>query len=196
MFISRNSRKPMRVLRLAILGAVQGGALLAGSVMAAQAADQPNKFVMTAFVNGAGGENIVNGNYQAAIEQTQRAESSDTTTVTNQCVAYTMSGQFSAARSACDTAVWSARDDVRQIQATQLWDQERRQQALAIAYSNRSVLDWLSHDNAAAHRDLSRAGSAAPGTAVVSQNMSALNSPQHENSVAQVMALPRQLPQP
>ncbi len=190
---SRNSRFAVRVLRLAIVGAVQGGALLAGSV--AQAADQPNKFVMTAFTNGVGGENIVNGNYQAAIEQTKRAESTDTTTVSNQCVAYTMSGQFSAAQKACDTAVWSARDDVRQIQATQLWDQERRQQALAIAYSNRSVLDWLSHDNAAAHRDLSRAGTAAPGVAVVSQNISALNSPQHENSVAQVLTLPRQLPQ-
>ncbi len=188
---SRNSRKPMRVLRLAILGAVQGGALLAGSVMVAQAADQPNKFVMTAFTNAAGGENVVNGNYQAAIEQTKLAESTDTAVASNQCVAYTMSGQFSAARSACDTAIWSARDDVRHIQATQLWDQQRREQNLAIAYSNRSVLDWLSHDNAAAHRDLSRAGTIAPGTAVVSQNVSALNSPQHENTVAQVIEVPR-----
>ena len=185
---SRNSRKPMQVLRLAILGAVQGGALLAGSV--AQAADQPNKFVMTAYVNGVGGENIVKGDYQAAIQQTQRAQSTDSITASNQCVAYTMSGQFSAAQAACDTAVWSARDDVRQIQATELWDQQRRQQNLAIAYSNRSVLDWLSHDNAAAHRDLSKAGSAAPGTGVVSQNRSALNNPEHANTVAQVIALP------
>jgi len=188
MFTSRNSRFAVRVLRLAIVGAVQGGALLAGSV--AQAADQPNKFVMTAYTNGVGGENIVNGNYHAAIEQTQRAESTDTMTASNQCVAYTMSGQFSAARTACDTAVWSARDDVRDIQAAQLWDQQRRQQNLAIAYSNRSVLDWLSHNDAAAHRDLSKAGTAAPGTAVVSENLSALNSPQHTNTVAQVIAVP------
>lgn len=185
---SRNSRKPMRVLRLAILGAVQGGALLAGSV--ASAADQPNKFVMTAYINGVGGENIVNGNYQAAIEQTRRAESTDTTTASNQCVAYTMSGQFSAAQTACDTAVSSARDDVWKLPGMQLWDQQRKQQNLAIAYSNRSVLDWLTRDSAAARRDLSKAGSAAPGTAVVSQNMLALSSPQHANTVAQVTALP------
>lgn len=186
---SRNSRFAVRVLRLGILGAVQGGALLAGSVVA-QAADQPNKFVMTAYVNGVGGENIVNGNYQAAIEQTQRAESTDTTTASNQCVAYTMSAQFTAARTACDTAVVSARQDAWALPGTQLWDQQRKQQNLAIAYSNRSVLDWLSHDNAAAHRDLSRAGSADPGIAVVSQNSSALSSPEHASTVAQVTALP------
>jgi hypothetical protein len=188
MFISRNSRKPMRVLRLAILGAVQGGALLAGTT-AAQAADHPDKFVMTAFTNAAGGENILNGNYQAAIEQTRYAESTDTPTASNQCVAYTMSGQFAAAQSACDTAVSSAREDLRKLAPAQLWDEQRRAQNLAIAYSNRAVLDWLSHDNAAAHRDLSKAGSAAPGTAVVSQNMTALNSPNHENTVAQVTPL-------
>jgi hypothetical protein len=189
MFTSRNSCKPMRVLRLAILGAMQGGALLAGS--AAQGADQPNKFVMTVFTKAPGGDNIVAGNYQAAIEQTQRAESTDTAVASNQCVAYTMSAQFDAAQKACDTAIDSARADRQNLGPTQLWDQQRLSQSLAIAYSNRSVLDWLSHDNAAAHRDLSKAGSAAPGTAVVSQNVSALSSPQHENAVAQVMALPR-----
>lgn len=189
MFTSRNSCKPMRVLRLAILGAMQGGALLAGS--AAQGADQPNKFVMTAFADAPGGENILAGNYQAALEQTQRSDSTDTSVVSNQCVAYTMSGQFDAAQAACDMAVRSARADRQNIGATQMWDQQRLSQALAITYANRSVLDWLSHNNAAAHRDLSKAGSAAPGTAVVSQNMSALNSPQHENTVAQVTTLPR-----
>lgn len=189
MFTSRNSCKPMRVLRLAILGAMQGGALLAGS--AAQGADQPNKFVMTAFAKAPGGENILHRNYQAAIEQTQRAEATDTSVATNQCVAYTMSAQFEAAQKACDTAVSSARADRRNLGPTQLWDQQRLSESLAIAYSNRSVLDWLSRDNAAAHRDLSKAGSAAPGTAVVSQNVSALNNPQHENTVAQVTTLPR-----
>jgi len=188
MFTSRNSCKPMRVLRLAILGAMQGGALLAGS--AAQGADQPNKFVMTAFAQAPGGENIVDGNYQAAIQETRRAESTDTPVATNQCVAYTMSAQFDAAQKACDTAVSSARADRRNLGPTQLWDQQRLSQTLAIAYSNRSVLEWLSHDNAAAHRDLSKAGSAAPGTAVVSQNIGALNSPQHQNTVAQVSTLP------
>ena len=191
MFTSRNSCKPMRVLRLAILGAMQGGALLAGT--AAHGAEQPNKFVMTAFTGAPGGENIVSGDYRAAIEQIRGAESTDTPVATNQCVAYTMSGQFDAARKACDTAVSSAQADRRNVGPTQLWDQQRLSETLAIAYSNRSVLDWLSHNDAAAHHDLSKAGSAAPETpetAVVSQNLSALNSPQHENTVAQVMTRP------
>ncbi len=188
MFTSRNSCKPMRVLRLAILGAMQGGALLAGS--AAQGADQPNKFVMTAFEKAPGGDSIVAGNYQAAIQETMRAESTDTPIATNQCVAYTMSAQFDAAQKACDTAVKSALADRRNLGPTQLWDQQRLSQTLAIAYSNRSVLDWLSHDSAAARRDLSMAGSAAPQTPVVTQNLSALNSPKHANAVAQVMAAP------
>jgi len=143
------------------------------------------------FTNAPGGENIVTGNYQAAIEQTRYAESTDTPVATNQCVAYTMSGQFDAAQKACDWAVTTARNDRRHLPATALWDQQRLSENLAIAYSNRAVLHWLSRDSAAAHRDLSKADSVSPQTAVVSQNLSALNSPQHENTVAQVSEVPR-----
>jgi hypothetical protein len=184
------SCKPMRVLRLAILGAMQGGALLAGAV--AHGADQPNKFVMTAFTKAPGGENIMEGDYQAAIQQTLRAEPTDTSVATNQCVAYTMSAQFHAAQKACDTAVSSARADRQNLGPAQMWDQQRLSQTLAIAYSNRSVPDWLSRNDTAAHHDLSKASSVSPGTAVVSQNASALSSPRHENTVAQVMLLSRQ----
>jgi len=182
---SRNSRFAVRVLRLAIAGVVQGGALLAGSV--AHAADQPNKFVMTAFTNSAGGENIVNGRYQDAIEQTQRAGTFDTTTASNQCVAYTMSGQFAAAQPACDAAVYSAKQDVRRMSAGELWAKPFLSESLAIAYENRAVLHWLSHDDAAAHSDLSKADEADPKAASVAQNVRALNSPEHENAVAQVL---------
>jgi hypothetical protein len=181
---SRNSRKPMRVLRLALAGVVQGGALLAGSVAHA---DQPDKFVMTAFENSAGGDSIVSGNYEAALQQMQHARSSDSSLTTNKCVAYTMTAQFETARSVCDAAVTSARRDILHSSSVTLWERNVLEQSLAIAYSNRAVLDWLSHDNSAAERDLSDAKALSPQGDYVAHNMSALHSPHAESTVAQVV---------
>ncbi len=180
---SRNSRFAVQVLRLALAGAVQGGALLGGSVAHA---DQPNKFVMTVYENGAGGASLVSGDYSAALKQMQHPSASDSMLMTNRCVAYTMTAQFETARSVCDAAVVDARKDIRHSPAVLLWERNLLEQSLAIAYSNRAVLDWLSHDNSAAERDLSDAQALSPQGDYVAHNVSALHSPHAENTVAQL----------
>ena len=188
---SRNSRKPLQVLRLALAGVVQGGALLAGSV--AHAADQPNKFVMTVYTDGPGGPSLVSGNYETAIVQTLHGNSSDDAMATNQCVAYTMSGQFPAARSACDAALRQAKSELMHASASMLWKTQQLQEFLTIAYSNRAVLSWLSHDAVAAARDLAEAAALNPKAEFVARNITALRSPHpsHENAVAQAVAAPQ-----
>jgi hypothetical protein len=188
---SRNSRKPLQVLRLAIAGAVQGGALLAGSV--AHAADQSNKFVMTAYINGAGGENLVKGRYETALAQARLGNPSDETTPTNKCVAYTMTGQLDSAKSACDAAVREARSDLMHASSSMLWRTQTLQEFLAVAYSNRAVLHWLSKDAVAAARDLAEAAALTPKADFVARNITALRSPHdsHENAVAQALLTPQ-----
>jgi len=182
---SRNSRKPMQVLRLALAGVVQGGALLAGSVAHA---DQPNKFVMTAYENSSGGDNIVSGDYATALAKMRYAHSDDSAITTNKCVAYTMTAQFATARSMCDDAVTEAKKDLLHSSSVSLWERGMLEQSLAIAYSNRAVLDWLSHDPSAAERDLSDAQALSPQGDYVAHNVNALHSPHAENTVAQVEA--------
>jgi hypothetical protein len=188
---SRNSRKPLQVLRLAIAGVVQGGALLAGSV--AHAAEQPNKFVMTAYTNAPGGENLVKGRYDAALAQTRFASPSDEALPTNRCVAYTMTGQFDTAKSACDAAVREARSDLMHASSSMLWRTAELQDFLAVAYSNRAVLHWLSKDAVAAARDLAEAAVFTPKAEFVARNITALRSPHesHENAVAQAIVTPQ-----
>jgi hypothetical protein len=191
---SRNSRFAVQVLRLAIASAAQGGALLAGSVAAAHAADQPNKFVMTAYINGAGGESLVSGDYKGGLTQALRGVADDDKTATNKCVAYTMTAQLTAAQSLCDEAVKSARWDLwhLSVSGAALWEQRTLQEALAIAYSNRAVVHWLTNDAPAAERDLADAVAIMPNADYVARNLSALHSPHesHENAVAQASAPP------
>ncbi len=190
---SRNSRFAVRVLRFAIASVAQGGALLAGSV-AAHAADQPNKFVMTAYTNGAGGESLVSGDYQSGLAQALRSFADNDTTVTNKCVGYTMTAQLAAAQGVCDAAVKGAQRDLWHLAASaaSLWEQRPLQEALAIAYSNRAVLHWLANDASAAERDLADAVAIMPDADYVARNLSALHSPHesHENAVAQASAMP------
>src|SRR5450756_1022541 len=99
---SRNSRRPHRALALA--AAVS---LLLGS--AAQAADEPHNFVLTAFSHGRGGSELTHGNYEAAVRElgtSPNAMGLDPASLSNnRCVAYSITRQWESARIACDTAV-------------------------------------------------------------------------------------------
>src|SRR5215471_15644076 len=99
---SRNSCKPSRAP-----GLTAAVSLLLGT--AAQAADPSHSFVLTAYSNGAGGADLVNGNYQAANEAlhhaTTLASADESSTSNNRCVALTVTHQWTDARSACDRAV-------------------------------------------------------------------------------------------
>src|SRR5262245_12516591 len=71
------------------------------------------KLVLTAFINGAGGESVMAGRYDAALTEIKgdRSASSDayTARITNQCVVYAAMKQLQQAKSACDEAVRAAR---------------------------------------------------------------------------------------
>jgi hypothetical protein len=182
---SRNSRTPLRALRLGV-----AAALLIGS--AAQATDQPHSFVLTAYSNGAGGEDLVAGNYDEAIKELGQHSldlSLDASTVsTNRCVAFAVTKQWSAARAACDQAVRDAQQDKASLPAWMSWARKRHNDYVAIAYSNRAVLHWLSDDSVNAERDLAKAQGLSPKADFVGRNLAALRT---RNTVAQVMVAPQ-----
>ena len=86
------------------------------SAVAAQASDvTAPKLVLTAFVNGTGGESVMAGKYDAALTEIKRdrATSSDlyTAKITNQCVTYAAMKLIPQAMSACDEALRAAKYD-------------------------------------------------------------------------------------
>jgi len=180
---SRNSRKTLQAVGLGI-----SAMLLLGT--AAHAAGD-TRFMLSAYTDFTGGAQLVRGDYTGALEKlshgparSQEAGFYDT----NLCVALTMTQQWDAARSACDRAVEDAQSDKQQQLAVYLPTRERQAEYLAMAYSNRAVLKWLSADARSAAQDLSKAQSLAPAAAIVARNVAALGV---HSTVAQVSGTPR-----
>jgi hypothetical protein len=180
---SRNSRKPTQALQLAL-----AAALLVGS--AAHAADEPRTFELTAFSNGTAGEALVSGNYNTAVtELSAHMHSLDSDTVsTNRCVAYVATHQVEAARAACDAAVREAQQAITSMPVSMSWARSDYRDYLALAYSNRAVLNWMANDTAAAQSDLKKAARVSPKAAFVARNLTALQS---HSTVAQVAVTPK-----
>jgi hypothetical protein len=180
---SRNSGKATQAVQLAF-----AVALLAGS--AAQAADQPRTFELTAFSNGTAGAALLSGDYNTAIQQlSSHARSLDAdSTNTNRCVAYAVTRQLQAARSACDAAVRDAQEQIASLPVSMSWARSEYRDYLALAYSNRAVLNWISNDAAAAQADLKKAETVAPKAAFVARNLTALQS---HNTLVQVSVAPK-----
>ncbi|HEY4210131.1 MAG TPA: hypothetical protein VGM84_01510 [Steroidobacteraceae bacterium] len=182
---SRNNRK-LLALPLALAAAA-----VAASV--AHAAD-PSKFVLTAYTASAGGPQIASGSFDAAIDQIalkSKAPGADLTALkNNECVAYAMKSDFTAAHDSCSAAINEARRELSRQTGAHLWERQVYSEYLAIAYSNRAVVDWLQQDSARAAQDLASANGMNPQGKYVSQNLSALHSP-HENAVAQVDVTPK-----
>ncbi len=182
---SRNSKKPTQALHLAL-----AAALLAGS--AAHAAEQPHTFVLTAFSNGAAGESIMSGDYDTAVKKLDVKTHTLTLDVsslnTNRCVAYSITKQLAAAHASCDAAVREAQQEIASLPVSMMWARREYRDYLALAYSNRAVLNWLSNDTTAAQADLQRAEVMAPKADFVAQNLSALH---NRNAVAQVAVVPK-----
>ena len=178
---SRNSRKPIRTLQLAVAAAA-----LAGS---AAHADEPHNFELTAFSNGTAGAALLSGDYNTAIGQLQRTHAlANETTNTNRCVAYVVTRQIESARVACDAAVREAQQDIASMPVSLSWARSEYRDYLALAYSNRAVLNWVANDNAAAQSDLKKAAAVAPKAAFVARNLTAL---QARDAVAQVSVVPK-----
>jgi hypothetical protein len=180
---SRNSRTPNRALQLAF-----AGALLVGS--AAFAADEPHTFELTAFSNGTGGKAILGGDYNAAQQElSSHHRTLDVETVaTNRCVVYTLTHQIDAARVACDKAVREAQQEIAGLPVSLSWARSDYRDYLALAYSNRAVLNWVTNDATGAQADLKKAAAVSPKASFVARNVSAL---QNHATVAQVASVPK-----
>ena len=180
---SRNSRTPNRALQLAL-----AGALLVGST--AFAADEPHTFELTAFSNGTGGQAILSGDYNTAQQELKSRERSlDVETVaTNRCVVYTVTRQIDAARTACDKAVHEAQQEIAGLPVSLSWARSDYRDYLALAYSNRAVLNWVTNNATGAQDDLKKAAAVSPKASFVARNVSAL---QNHATVAQVASVPK-----
>jgi hypothetical protein len=182
---SRNSRTATQALHLAF-----AAALLAGS--AAHAADQPRNFELAAFSNTLAGDSLVRGNYDMAYQQlaidAHSLTESPATVATNRCVTLIMTHKFDEAHTACNAAVSAARLEIVNMPVSVGWARQDYRDYLALAYSNRAVLDYLRNDTAAAQADLKKAESVAPKAELVARNLTVLQS---HNAVAQVAVVPK-----
>lgn len=171
---SRNTRRANSPLRPRALGAGLALSLMSGAVLA----DGAHQFVFTAYSDAAGGAEVVEGRYRAALEELQsRPRDMDfdpSTTNTNRCVAYSMTLQWQQARAACDAAVQAATAQRNLPPGWWGWAHESADDYLAVAYANRAVMEWLSNDEAAAGKDLAAAQELAPDAGYIAKNLAAL----------------------
>ena len=135
-------------------------------------------FTVTVYSDTRGYQELSIGHYDVAVAQIEASRSLDEVNrfeaATNLCVAQMMAGRFDSARIACDEAVKTARSAAI---ATPTWGPPAGgayQADVAIAYSNRAVLHWLTDDTQSAASDLAQAKRFAPKADVVVRNLAAL----------------------
>jgi hypothetical protein len=145
------------------------------SILAATHAQEARSFLLTAYANAAGGENLVAGRYDAALAQITSSEQALATPQrvkkTNACVAYAALRRLSEARVACDAAVTAAqRDKTHSFQGPSS-DRVDGNDDVAIAYTNRAIVQSLSHKAVSSAEDLAKAHSLAPTADFVARNI-------------------------
>jgi hypothetical protein len=162
------------------------------SAVAAHAADVTSqKLVLTAYINGAGGESAIAGKYDAALTEIKkdRSASSDmyAAKITNQCVTYAAMKLIPQAMSACDEALRAAKYD--RLAALRYAPGSSQQNTyVAIAYTNRAVVHMMAKDVEGAKSDLARAKSLVPDAEFVSKNLLAMET--SSSKIAQVNPVP------
>jgi hypothetical protein len=155
--------------------------LLAATLVSAassHAQDPSRALILTAYVNAAGGSDLTDGKYAAAIaqinQQTRSFEYRGAATHTNLCVAHVALRELAAARTECNAAV-AAEQAERSGLAPWTSDAYRHaNQELALAYSNRAVLCQVAADRACAERDMADAAKLAPEAPFVQRNRAAM----------------------
>jgi hypothetical protein len=161
-------------------------------VAGAQAADvAKTQMVLTAYVNGAGGQSLTSGKYDAAFAEIQAdrtySSSAYSAKMNNLCVAHAAKRQLTQAKSACDAAVKAAKYD--KINAQRYSPGSARENAyVAIAYVNRAVVHMMAKDSVSAKSDLARAKSLAPTAEFVSKNLLAVQNTR--STIAQLEVAP------
>lgn len=121
---------------------------------------KPN-YEMAFFTDSAQGSTILRGRYDQAIEKinTKVDAGRDLHVKTNLCVAYTKSGNIGAAEVACEEAVVAAKTfrKVRRSELSYETPAQARARYMAIALSNRGVLNAVKGDLKAARADFDAA---------------------------------------
>ena len=173
---SRNSRRANSPLLPRAIGT---GLALALSVVSGTAlADEAHRFVFTAYTDAAGGADVLAGRYRAALEELETDRDSTDfdagETDSNRCVAYSMTMRWQEARATCDAAVREAAKQRVGAPGWFGWTRESQDEYLALAYTNRAVMRWMTGDEAAAKEDLGKARELAPQADFVARNVAAL----------------------
>jgi hypothetical protein len=145
-------RRFTRSVGPAALGfAVLGAMTLSAS---ARAAAPPHRLVLSGYADGVQGENLMKGRYAAVIRELAdhgvRFKSDEVAASTNLCVAYIMTRHLSEARTACDEALRDAKLDV--VGFT-MYSRMAHDEEVAIAYSNRAVLELVQGQPTSAAND-------------------------------------------
>ncbi|MDB6088408.1 MAG: hypothetical protein JWN85_1192 [Gammaproteobacteria bacterium] len=145
------------------------------SIVAVTNAQEAKSFLLTAYANAAGGENLVSGRYNAALAQITSNEQALATPErdrkTNACVAYAALGQLRQARVACDAAVTAAQRHTSHSFRGLSKDRVGASDDVAIAYTNRAIVHSLSHKAVSSAEDLAKAHSLAPTADFVARNI-------------------------
>jgi hypothetical protein len=147
---------------------------------AAHAGEVHQPFVLTAYSNGAGGSNLLAGKYELALTEIRASKNNmitASTYATNLCVAHTAMRHWNEARVACDAAIKDAERRKPRGFVSPLSDAVDHNTYIAIAYSNRAVVHWLSKEAVPAAEDLAKAHKRAPQADFVVRNILAFKAP-------------------
>lgn len=159
---------------------------------AARADVPPDKVVLSAYENAADGAIVLAGNYEEAIRRlTHRSSDYMRDTIagsTNLCVSYIMTQQWEPASSACTEAVEEVRAETVEPGLIERIDHNRM---LALAYSNRAVLNYLRAASQRATKDMTAAHALAPQLSCVTQNWKLLGEHPQSTRVASVVVNPK-----
>jgi len=169
---------------------VASSLLVATGAQAAETAHTP--LVLTAYSNGVGGPDLVQGKYDVALAQIQRFKPqlmmASSAKDTNLCVAYAATKQLAEAKTACNAALKSAKYD--KLSSSRFSSGGSRENAyIAIAYTNRAVVHMLSRDQASATADLDHAKALAPDADFVARNLAAVSGARN-STIAQLEVAP------
>jgi hypothetical protein len=129
--------------------------------------------VLASFTDATGGLSLVRGKPEQALEQirARKRAARSALLLTNQCVGHTVLRQWTEARSACDSAVEVANEERRRSGLGFATSSRLAASNVAVAYSNRAVLNWLTEQEIAAHNDLAKARKLAPTARFVTRNL-------------------------
>jgi hypothetical protein len=152
-------------------------ASVATSLSAVTQAQPDSPFLLTAYVDAVGGEQLIAGQYDTALVQIRSAMQTDTTAdvvnTTNACVALAVLKQLDQARKACDDAVTAANRDRLHSSGVVSKSRLDENESVAVAYMNRAVVHSLSNEAVSSAEDLAEAHALAPRSEFVARNIAA-----------------------